>query len=141
MKRKGRFKMVLGVLAGLVILLAAGIGGAFFFTAEEHKEAKNLPIAAIDFKNLNDGIYIGEYEGGIKKWRANKVQVTVSSGKVTEIKVLEQKYNLKPDFTDELYGRVIEAQSLQVDTISGATLTSKACLKSAEIALAKAQRK
>jgi uncharacterized protein with FMN-binding domain len=38
-----------------------------------------------------------------------------------------------------LYERVIEAQSLQVDTISGATLTSKAHLQCVENALVQAQ--
>lgn len=141
MKRRGKLRMIIYVIIILAVLLAAGIGGAMLYTAGEHKEAKNLPIAAIDFKNIGDGTYIGEYEGGIKKWRTNKVQVTVSSGKVTGIEVLEQKYDLKPEFTDKLYDRVIEAQSLQVDTISGATLTSKACLKSVENALLKAQKK
>jgi uncharacterized protein with FMN-binding domain len=139
MKRRGKFKMVITVIVVLVVLIGLGMGGGVLYTAEEHKEAKSLPIAAIDFKSLNDGTYIGEYEGGMKKWRTNKVQVTVSSDKVTEIKVLEQNYELKPEFTDKLYDRVIEAQSLQVDTISGATLTSKACLKSVENALIKAQ--
>lgn len=141
MKRKGKFKMVITVIVVLVVLLAAVMGGGVLYTAGEHKEAKDLPIAAIDFKNLNDGTFIGEYEGGMKKWRTNKVQVTVSSGKVTEIKVLEQKYDLKPDFTNKLYDRVMDAQSLQVDTISGATLTSKACLKSVENALIKAEKR
>jgi uncharacterized protein with FMN-binding domain len=141
MKRKGKLKMVLTVIGVLVVLLAAGMGGGILYTAEEHKEAKNLPIAAIDFKNLDDGAYIGEYEGGMKKWRTNKVQVTVSSGKVNEIKVLEQNYKLESEFTGKLYDRVIEAQSLQVDVISGATLTSKACLKSVENALNKAQKR
>jgi uncharacterized protein with FMN-binding domain len=141
MKRKGKFRMFITVIAVLVVLLAAGMGGAMLYTAEEHKEAKNLPIAAIDFKNLKDGTYIGEYEGGIKKWRTNKVQVTVSSGKVTDIEILEHKENQKPEFTDKLYDRVIDAQSLQVDTISSSTLTSKAYLKSVENALIKAQKK
>ncbi len=141
MKRKGKFKMVITVIVVLAVLLGLGMGGGMLYTAEEHKEAKNLPIAAIDFNNLNDGTYIGEYEGGMKKWRTNKVQVTVSSDKVTEIKVLEQNYDLKPEFTDKLYDRVIGSQSLQVDTISGATLTSKACLKSVENALTKAQKR
>lgn len=77
----------------------------------------------------------------MNKWRANKVQITVSSGKVTDIKILEHKENQKPEFTGELYGRVIKAQSLQVDTISGATITSRAYLKSVENALNKAQGK
>ena len=40
---------------------------------------------------------------------------------------------------ERLYARVIQAQSLQVDTISGATLTSKAYLQSVENALLQAQ--
>ncbi|MNN75750.1 Electron transport complex subunit RsxG [compost metagenome] len=59
----------------------------------------------------------------------------MSSGKVTDIKVLEQTEKKTPEFTEELFGRVIQAQSLQVDTISGATLTSKAFLKGVEGAL------
>jgi uncharacterized protein with FMN-binding domain len=39
-----------------------------------------------------------------------------------------------------LYDRVIQAQSLQVDTLSGATLTSKAWLQAVENALIPAQR-
>lgn len=61
------------------------------------------------------------------------------SSKVTDIKILEQTEKRRPDLTDELFARVIRAQSLQVDTISGATLTSKAYLKGVENALNKAQ--
>jgi uncharacterized protein with FMN-binding domain len=45
-----------------------------------------------------------------------------------------------PAFTDELFSRVIRAQSLQVDLMSGAAITSKAYLKSVERALLKAQK-
>jgi uncharacterized protein with FMN-binding domain len=138
MKRKGKFRMIIIIV---VIVIAVFLGGAIVLTSGERREGKNLPIAVIDFTKLNDGTYIGEYEGGMKKLRTNKVQVTVSSGKVTEIKILEHKENQKPEFTDKLYGRVIEEQSLQVDTVSGATITSKAYLKSVEDALMKAQKK
>jgi uncharacterized protein with FMN-binding domain len=94
----------------------------------------------VDFGRLNDGTYIGVYEGGMYKWRENEVRVTVSSGKVSSIVVLRHKENRKPEFTDELFRRVIEAQSLQVDAISGATLTSKAYLKGVENALLQAQK-
>ncbi|GJM78519.1 hypothetical protein HMSSN139_10150 [Paenibacillus sp. HMSSN-139] len=89
---------------------------------------------------MKDGTYVGEYEGGKYKWRANQVRVIVSSGKVTDIQLLMHKENRSPDFTGKLYGRVIESQSLQVDTISGATITSKAYLKSVENALNEAQK-
>lgn len=126
--------MLIAVIV-LVVLVAGGAGGALLFTAGERREAKNLPIRALDFKQIKNGTYVGEYEGGMYKWRANKVQVTVTSSKVTEIKVLEQAEKKPAEFTDELFGRVIREQSLQVDTISGATLTSKAFLKAIENAL------
>ncbi len=125
----------------LVTLVVVGLGGALFFTEGERREAKNLPISTVDFKQLNDGTYIGEYEGGMYKWRANKVQINVSSNQVIDIKLLEHTEKRTSEFTDELFGRVVQSQSLQVDTISGATLTSKACLKAVENALDKAQRK
>lgn len=138
MKRKGKRIMLIVVIVP-VILVVAGLGGAFLFTAGERSEAKNLPIKVVNFKQLHDGTYVGEYEGGKYKWRANKVQVTVSSRKVTDIKLLEHAKNQSSASTDELFGRVIQKQSLQVDTISGATLTSKAYLKAIEDALDEAQ--
>jgi uncharacterized protein with FMN-binding domain len=73
------------------------------------------------------------------KWRANEVKVTVSSGKVTDIQQINTKDPAAAKFDNELlYKRVIESQSLQVDTISSATLTSKAYLKAIEDALIKA---
>ncbi len=140
MKRKGKRKMLIAVIV-LVIVAAATAGGSLMFTAGERNEGKNLPIAAVDFKNLNDGIYVGEYEGGMNKWRANKVQVTVSAGKVAAIQLIMHKENQSPEFTDKLFNRVIESQSLQVDVISGATITSKAYLKGIEKALNNAGKK
>lgn len=141
MKRKGKIRMLIIIPVILVTVVAVGLGGALIFTSGERQEGKSLPITDVDFKQLNDGTYIGEYEGGMNKWRANKVQVTVSSGKVSDIKILEHKEKATPEITDKLYDRVIKSQSLQVDTISGATITSKAYLKSVENALTKAQKK
>jgi uncharacterized protein with FMN-binding domain len=141
-KRKGKRKM--GWIITLIIIAILGVGGAIGWSciSKEHNEAKNLPLNAVDFSKLNDGTYIGEYEGGMYKWRSNKVQVIVTSGKVKDIKLLRSSDpGAKNTDQASLYDRVIEAQSLQVDTISGATLTSKAYLKSVEDALIKAQKK
>lgn len=144
MKRKGKIRMLINILVILVIIVVLTLGGGLLFTAGERREAKNLPIGVVDFKKLNNGTYTGEYEGGMYKWRANKVQVKVSSGKITEIQRLGDSKagcDENPKLSNELFGRVIEAQSLQVDTVSGATLTSKAYLKSVENALINAQAK
>jgi uncharacterized protein with FMN-binding domain len=133
----------MGWIIALIIIVSLGIGGAkgWSYISKEHIEARNLPLDAVDFSKLNDGTYIGEYEGGMYKWRTNKVQVTVSSGKVTDIKLIDSKEKNLKVYTDKLYNSVIKEQTLQVDTISGATLTSKSVLKPIEIALIKAQKK
>jgi uncharacterized protein with FMN-binding domain len=145
-KRKGKRKMV-GWIIAIVIVVAVAFGVGAMFCApwsplkKEHEEAANVPIAAVDFSGLQDGTYTGEYAGGMYKWRENKVQVTVSSGKVTDIKVLEDanKKETVPE-RDATYAKVLEAQSLQVDVVSGATLTCKAYLKGIEDAVLKAEK-
>lgn len=111
-----------------------------FSLSREHEEARNVEIRNIDFKKLVNGSYLGVYKGGMYKWRENEVQVMVISGKVSEIALLSSKENRTPEFTEELFHRVIENQSLQVDVISGASLTTKALLKSIENALIKAEQ-
>jgi uncharacterized protein with FMN-binding domain len=125
------------VVAGLGI--AGGIGWSKL--SQEHREARALPLDAVDFSKLDDGIYHGAYAGGMYKWRVNACDVTVTDGKVRDIQlVVSQDPGGKNTQHEALYERVIAAQSLQVDTISGATLTSKAYLQCVENALVLAQR-
>jgi len=139
-KRKRKRK---GWIIALIIISALGAGGVtgWSFLSREHNEARNLTLNAVDFSKLDDGKYVGEYEGGMYKWRAGHVQVIVNSGRVKEIKLLSSS-DPGAGNTDyaRLFDRVIEGQSLQVDTISGATLTSKAWLKAVENALIGAQK-
>lgn len=139
---KGKRKMT-GWIILLVVIAALGTGGAIGWSqlSKEHAEARNLPLNAVDFNRLKDGTYTGYYEGGMYKWRANKVEVTVISGKVADIKLVSPiNGDKEPGKKVELYDRVIKEQSLKVDAISGATLDSKAYLKAVENALKKAQK-
>jgi uncharacterized protein with FMN-binding domain len=129
------------VLLVLVVLLAIGAAIGWSFVAKEHREARGLPLNAVNFDKLkNDGVYHGLYEGGMYGWRYNECDVTVKDGRVTGIQLVGST-DPGAQNTDHqmLYDRVIEAQSLQVDTISGATLTSKGWLQCIEIALIQAQ--
>jgi uncharacterized protein with FMN-binding domain len=133
---------MIGWIIALVVIIGLGIAGWIGWSAlmKEHREAKSLPLNAVDFSKLKDGTYHGAYEGGMYKWRANECDVKVSSGKVTDIQMTASKDpGAKNTNTQMLYDRVIKAQSLQVDTISGATLTSKAYLQCVENALIPAQ--
>jgi uncharacterized protein with FMN-binding domain len=140
MKKKGKRKMI-GWIIVLIILIGLAIPGSIGWSKlmKEHTEARNLPLNAVDFGSLVDGVYVGEYAGGMYKWRANKVKVTVVSGKVVKIEPLEGVTDQGNGSTQMLYDRVINSQSLQVDTISGATLTSKGYLQAVENALVQAQ--
>jgi uncharacterized protein with FMN-binding domain len=139
---KGERKMIGWVIALVVVAgLAAAGGFGWSRLVKEHQEARSLPLDAVDFAKLNDGTYHGAYEGGMYKWRANECDVTVTNGQVTDIQLaVSQDPGGKNTQHKALYDRVIEAQSLQVDTISGATLTSKAYLQAVENALVQAQR-
>jgi uncharacterized protein with FMN-binding domain len=74
------------------------------------------------------------------KWRKNECDVTVKNRKVSAIKlVASQDPGGRNTQHEVLFDRVIQAQSLHVDTISMATLTSKAYLQAVENALVPAQ--
>ena len=83
--KKERKRKKMGWIITLIIVVVLGAGGAigWQYIAREHKEAMSLPLNAVDFSKLEDGVYTGEYEGGMYKWRTNKVEVTVEGGKVT----------------------------------------------------------
>jgi len=142
-KRKGR-----GVLKGcaitlLIILAIVAVAGGIGWSRlqKEHKEARSLPLNAVDFARLkDDGVFHGVYEGGMYGWRANECDVTVKNGQVTGVQLAGSKDPGGSFDYRMLYDRVIAAQSLQVDTISSATLTSKAYLQCVENALLQAQQ-
>lgn len=123
------------LLAGLTLTTLCGCMGL----AEEHKEARNLEIRDIDFSGLEAGVYHGAYDGGMKAWRRNQVEVRVGQGQVEAIDLVSSAELDRGDpHYQALVARVVEEQSLQIDVISGATLTSKAHLKAMELALLQA---
>jgi uncharacterized protein with FMN-binding domain len=140
---KGKSKAKGCAIVLLIILVVLAVGGAIGWSllAREHREARSLPLNAADFDRLkDDGVYHGVYEGGMYGWRYNECDVTVTNGRVTAIQlVATQDSGAENANCQMLYDRVIQAQSLQVDTISGATLTSKGWLQCVENALLQAQ--
>lgn len=144
-RKKIRIRFILLIVTGVAIL---GTLIAFLADAPERQELQALTIGDVDFTRLRDGIYAGEYAGTKGSSRNATVQVTVSDAKITKITVLKGALdsNGKPakltgEMTiNDLFQKVLETESLQVDTISGATLTSKAHLKALEFALKQAQQ-
>lgn len=82
---------------------------------------------------LKDGVYEGSAEG----YKSTiKVSVTVNNGAVTDIEILEE--NDTPDFferAEAIIDDVIDEQTLEVDTVSGATYSSSGILNAVNNAL------
>lgn len=147
-RRKGKIRMwmVIVIIGGVIAAIpAAGL----LLTAPGRRELRELAIDPVDFSKLRDGTFVGDYIGAKDHFRDAKVRVTISGGHISDINILKGALdkNKEPAKLSgglsmaDLFENVMESQSLQVDVISGATLTSKAHLKALEHALEQAQMK
>lgn len=82
--------------------------------------------------NLPDGDYEGEYRPG--KMAYARVRVTVKNKRIVAIKLLEHNKG-RTEAAKTVAERVVEKQSLDVELVSGATVTSTVVLKAIENAL------
>jgi uncharacterized protein with FMN-binding domain len=125
-------RIVLIVAGVIVVLLLAGL----FAVTRGMKEIQNLSIENPDISSLQDG----EYEGSFHKTRWNyRVKVTLKEGEIRDIQFID-----KPDdgsFSDKAVDAVLEAQSLDIDTVTGASINTRAFRKAVENALAHAPQK
>lgn len=105
--------------------------------SEEVKYIKNMDITHIDPSTVPDGEYTGEFP--FRQKYLYRVKVTVKSGKIDNIQVLEN--GTENEYAEKGVGvvpRMLKKQSLEVDAVSGATVSSKALMKCVEKALKKA---
>ena len=126
--------MFIKIILGAIFLLVLIIGGAGFYMTRGLDSGKNMIISPIDDSQLGDGVYKGKYNGG--RW-SNEVNVTLKDKKVTKIAIVKSVVFEKPEVSRDLISKVIKKQNTNVDVVSGATVTSKAYLKSIENALSK----
>lgn len=84
------------------------------------------------------GTFTGTSENGMNG--AIKLEITVEDGKMTAIEILEQKEteNIGVPAFDTLIKQALETQSANVDTVSGATVTTEAFKEALKIAMEKA---
>lgn len=127
-------KKFIKIILGVIFLLVLIIGGTGFYITKGLSSGENMVINHIDTSKLKDGAYEGKYSGG--RW-SNEVSVNIKDKKVTKIAIIKSVVFEKPEVSNELFNKVIKKQDTNVDVISGATVTSKAYLKSIENALSK----
>ena len=127
---KTLIKILLVILTCTVIIIAGGI----FYITRGLSEGEILKIDSIKYISIKDGKYIGDYKNGRF---SNEVEVDIKNGKISKIVALKTVLIERSDVTDKLFSEVIEKQDTDIDIVSGATVTSKAYLKSIEDAIIK----
>ena len=91
-------------------------------------------INAINLASVKDGEYEGFYD---VEYINARVLVKVETNKIVDISLIEHKHDRHSG--EPMVQKVLDAQSLEVDAISGATNSCKTVLKAIEIALRKGQ--
>ena len=120
------------IVPGVIILL---IIAAFIAITNGLSAGQNVTLNGIDLSNISDGNYTGTYEHG--RW-TNTISVNVKNHQITGIDIVKDVAAAGiTNCADEVFRRVMEKQSTQIDVVSGATVTTKAYLKSIEDALRK----
>lgn len=97
--------------------LAAGVSG--------------ITVSNPDMASITDGTYVGEYS--VMPVYV-KVEVSVMGHKITNVKIIEHENGLGSK-AEKIIDDVISKQSLEVDVVSGATVSSKCIIKAIENAL------
>ena len=131
---------------GIVLLLALFGLVMAGLDASARREIAEMEIGQVDFGSLSDGTYTGVYTGGKSHMRDVSLEVTVQNGTVTSVTILSGAVDQNGNPVElnngvsaqEFLNRALEAQTLEIDAVSGATLTSKALLKALENALLQA---
>lgn len=128
---KSKRKKVLVIV--LLVIAVIFVGGKIVMARLEAdlKALESMPIAQIDLAAVADGVYAGSYSVFPV---SVEVSVTVKDHAITDIQLVKHT-NGQGKAAEAIPGLVIEAQSLAVDSISGATYSSRVILKAIENAL------
>lgn len=95
------------------------------------RHVQNISVSMPDLSGIQDGDYIGEYS--ITPVHV-KVEVSVINHQITNIAILQHDNGLGSK-AESIVNDVVKEQSLDVDAVSGATVSSKCILKAVEKAI------
>lgn len=133
-KRQGRgpvggmTKLLAGIIAALA-LLVGGLGAVLSRQAEQRLDA--VPVTRISA--VEDGIYEGEVETALVKVT---VLVTVADHQIRDIQLTRHE-NGRGAPAEAMLAEMVRQNTSEVDTVSGATMSSKTVRAAVRNALAK----
>ncbi|MBE0700188.1 MAG: FMN-binding protein [Acholeplasmataceae bacterium] len=131
MKRRTKICIIV-----LIVILTLLVIGTLIFNRlnREIEEMMLIEITEINLLDVEDGVYVGSYEITLIQV---EVKVTVAQHEIVEIQLLKHQSG-QGGPAEAILFEVINAQSLHVDHISGATYSSHVILLAIENALSQA---
>ena len=96
------------------------------------------PTGKVDHQKLVDGTYEGNYRRGPVKVR---VKITIESHRISSIDLIEHDTWRGKEAEKIIPDRIIQEQSTEVNTVSGATMSSRVIMNAVQNAVDKAKQK
>lgn len=128
----GNVKKLVIIAVSMVFLCGGAFCIKYISRIYKYKNIiKEISVSKVDLLKVKDGNYSGTFDA---LEIAAEVNVTVKKHEIVDIKLVKHK-NERGKKAEIIPERVVKAQSLQVDTVSGATNSSKVILKAIENAL------
>ncbi len=122
------------VLFVIMFLLLVGfvLGILYLKSVADYRQAvRETTFEDINISDIPDGVYVGEYD---VDFIYAKVEVTVQSGEITNINILEHRHE-RGKTAEVITDSIVDEQKIDVDAISGATNSSIVIKKAVENAL------
>ncbi|EOS71303.1 hypothetical protein C818_00760 [Lachnospiraceae bacterium MD308] len=116
------FLLLVGFVLGILYLKSV---------ADYRKAVRETTFEDINISDIPDGVYVGEYD---VDFIYAKVEVTVQSGEITNINILEHRHE-RGKTAEVITDSIVDEQKIDVDAISGATNSSIVIKKAVENAL------
>jgi len=123
--------LVIFFLISVVIISILYFAWYLYDVNSYKKSVADITVSDINLSNIPNGVYDGAYDVG---YISAKVEVVVNNGTIEKISLLEHK-NEKGAPAEVITDNMIKEQKIDVDTISGATNSSKVIKKAVENAL------
>ncbi len=115
------------ISVSIFLALAMVIIGVVF-NWQVNRPEKIPQINLQPFGNLEDGVYVGR-EGYVG------LEVEILDGRIIEIRIVQNRSDRYAGSAEALTERIVEAQSLDVDVITGATATSESIVAAVKAAI------
>ncbi|MEG0548014.1 MAG: FMN-binding protein [Coprobacillus sp.] len=122
-------KVLIGL--GVITVVIGGIIGYVFI--QQKNDVDNLKFSSIDMKLVKDGLYNGEVNTTLIK---AEVQVEVSDHRIKDIMIIKHDNGLGKQ-AEVIIDSMKDKNTYDVDTVSGATLSSQVIKNAVSQALEK----